>query len=456
MSLLPIDEALRIIAESTPLMPLESAAPHEALGRPLAERIVSTADLPPFDNSAVDGYALHLDDIERGEAADASAQALVLRVAAEVAAGGEESEPLAPGETVRVMTGGRVPRGASAVVMREDVIEPEGRGAGGSDDVTKLENRKVERAITERRTTGGSGRAGETAHHAFATIRRAPSPGANIRRRGDEIRAGDVACDAGQIVNPGALGLLVSLGIDRVAVRRRPRVAVLATGNELLPAGARAAPGHIYDSSTPILSALVASAGALPMPLPIARDDRDELARAFARGLEHDVLISTGGVSVGDYDFTKEILASLGVEIRFWKVAMKPGKPLVYGVRGETRVFALPGNPGSSLATFERFVRPALRKMVGDAHWEPRDVDALADAPCKNGGDRTLFLRARAFARAGALYARPFEAQGSGTIRSLADCNAFIVLPPHTQKIGAGERVRVQLLPEVFGDLYAG
>jgi molybdopterin molybdotransferase len=448
MSLLPIDEALRIIAESTPLMPLESATPADALGRPLAERVVAPTDLPPFDNSAVDGYAMHLDDIAlagRAAAPDGSAQALVLRVAAEVAAGGEESAPLAPGETVRVMTGGRVPRGASAVVMREDVIEPEQRRTGGSEHVVESEPRGV----------GGAGGAGES-RAAFATIRRAPSAGANIRRRGDEIHAGDVACDAGQLVNPGVLGLLVSLGIDRVAVRRRPRVAILATGNELLPAGAGPAPGHIYDSSTPILSALVASAGAVPVPLPIARDDRGELARAFARGLEHDALISTGGVSVGDYDFTKEILASLGVEIRFWKVAMKPGKPLVYGVRGETRVFALPGNPGSSLATFERFVRPALLKMVGDARWEPREVEALADAPCANKGDRTLFLRARAFARDGALYARPFEAQGSGTIRSLSECNAFIVLPPRTPRIDAGERVRAQLLPEVFGELYAG
>ena len=422
MSLLPIDEALRIIAESTPLMPIETASPLDALGRPLVERVVAPVDLPPFDNSAVDGYAMHPDDIAaaaRGAAQSESAKPLVLRVAAEVAAGGEESAPLAPGETVRVMTGGRVPRGASAVVMREDVVEPQPHG------------------------------------DANATIRRAPNPGANIRRRGGEIRAGDVACEAGQIVNPGVLGLLVSLGIERVALRRRPKVAILATGNELLAAGAIRTPGSIYDSSTPILSALVASAGAIPVPLPIARDDRDDLARTIARGLEHDALITTGGVSVGDYDFTKEILGSLGVEIRFWKVAMKPGKPLVYGIRGGTRVFALPGNPGSSLATFERFVRPALRKMVGDAHWEPRDVDALADAPCENSGDRTLFLRARAFARDGVLRARPFEAQGSGTIRSLADCNAFIVLPPRTSRIEAGGRVRVQLLPEVFGDLSA-
>jgi len=412
VSLLPVDEALAIIAASAPLLEIEDVPPADALGRVLAAPVEAAIDLPPFDNSAVDGYAIHSADFAQPDAEVGSA----LRVRGAVAAGGAAAAPLAPGETVRVMTGGRVPDGADAVVMREEVTESEGVAVFWSG---------------------------------------APA-GANIRRRGLEIRAGEIACAEGALVNPGALGLLVSLGVARVRVRRRPRVAILATGDELLAAGAAPSPGHIYDSSTPILTALVASAGAIPVPLPLARDDRDELARRFREGLECDVFVTTGGVSVGDHDYTKEILTSLGVTIRFWKVAMKPGKPLVYGERGATRVFGLPGNPGSSLATFERFVRPALRKMAGDPAWAPREADAILDAPCENPGGRAWFLRAHATVRDGALHARPLALQGSGTLRSLAECNAFVILPPDTPPLAAGARVRAQLLPELYGALAGG
>ncbi|MFN0152082.1 MAG: gephyrin-like molybdotransferase Glp [bacterium] len=412
MSLLPIDEALALIAASAPLLEIEDVPPADALGRTLAAPVVAAGDLPPFDNSAVDGYAICSADFAQPDAEIGAA----LRVRGAVTAGGAAAPPLAPGETVRVMTGGRVPDGADAVVMREEVTETDGVAVFWSG---------------------------------------APA-GANIRRRGLEIRAGELACDAGTLVNPGALGLLVSLGVARVSVRRRPRVAILATGDELLEPSAAPRHGHIYDSSTPILSALVASAGAIPVPLPLARDDRDELAQRFRDGLEHDVFVTTGGVSVGDHDFTKEILAQLGVTIRFWKVAMKPGKPLVYGERGATRVFGLPGNPGSSLATFERFVRPALRKMVGDPAWAPREADAILDAPCDAPGNRAWFLRAHATIRDGALHALPLAAQGSGTLRSLADCNAFIILSAGSPPRVAGARVRVQLLPEIYGVLSGG
>lgn len=412
MSLLPVDDALAIIAASVPLLEIEEAAPGDALGRALAAPVVAACDLPPFDNSAVDGYAVASAEFARPDAEIGAA----LRVRGAVTAGGDAAPPLGPGETIRVMTGGRVPDGADAVIKREDVSETDGVAV----------------------FWGG-----------------APA-GANIRRRGHEIRAGERACAAGEIVNPGSLGLLVSLGVERVRVRRRPRVAILATGDELLAAGAAPRAGHIYDSSTPILTALVASAGAIPVSLPLARDDRDELAQRFREGLEHDVFVTTGGVSVGDHDFTKEILESLGVAIRFWKVAMKPGKPLVFGERGATRVFGLPGNPGSSLATFERFVRPALRKMAGDPAWAPRDADAILDAPCENAGRRVVFLRAHAALRDGALHARPLGAQGSGTLRSVAECNAFIILPPDSPRLAAGARVRVQLLPEIYGALAGG
>jgi molybdopterin molybdotransferase len=286
-----------------------------------------------------------------------------------------------------------------------------------------------------------------------ARVRRAAAAGANIRPRGEEIRAGEVALEAGRRVNPGALGFLLALGVERVAVRRRPRVAILATGNELVPAGEPLRPGAVRDTSTPTLAALVESAGAVAAPLPIAPDERAPLAERVREGLAHDVLVTTGGVSVGDYDFVKEVLAEQGVTIRFWRVAIKPGKPFVYGTRGETRVFGLPGNPGSSLATFERFVRPALRKMVGDPAWAPAEAEAVLDARCGNPGERTWLLRAALAWRGGALHARPLTGQGSGMLRSAGEANGFIVLPPGA--VGeAGARVTVHVLPSVFGDVW--
>jgi molybdopterin molybdotransferase len=255
-------------------------------------------------------------------------------------------------------------------------------------------------------------------------------------------------------VNAGGMGFLIALGVGAVAVRRRPRVALLATGNELVPAGEPIRQGAVRDSSTPTLAALVASAGAIPVPLPIAPDDRALLAERVREGLRSDLLVTTGGVSVGDYDYVKEVLVELGVEIRFWRVAMKPGKPLVYGIRGDARVFGLPGNPGSSLATFERFVRPALRKMVGDPEWAPVETEAVLEGECGNPGDRTAFLRARLSWKAGALAARSLEGQGSGTLRSLGEANGFIVLPPGALRRGRGARVRVQVLSSVFGDVH--
>ncbi len=415
MSLLPIEEAFRIIAETTPLLPVEQVPPREALGRVLAEAVAAPIDLPPFENSAVDGYAVRSRDLVALPArASESGPTVTLRVRGAVAAGGAAIGALASGETARVMTGGRIPAGADAVVMREDVAE--------APDV--------------------------------ARVRRAVEPGANVRPRGEEIRGGEVALEAGRRVNPGGLGFLLALGVERVAVRRRPRVAILATGNELVAEGAPLRPGAVRDSSTPTLSTLVESAGGVPAPLPIAPDDRALLAERVREGLSHDVLVTTGGVSVGDYDFVKEVLAEQGVKIRFWKVAMKPGKPFVYGIRGETRAFGLPGNPGSSLATFERFVRPALRKMVGDPAWAPAEAEAVLDARCGNAGDRTWFLRAALSWRDGSLHARPLAGQGSGTLRSAGEANGFIVLPPGAINREAGARVTVQILPAVYGEVW--
>ncbi len=426
MSLLPVEEALRAIAESTPLLPIEEVTPAEALGRCLAEDVVAPVDLPPFDNSAVDGYAISGDDLA-ALAEGTPMGGLALRVRGVVPAGGEmTSSALRRGETFRVMTGGRIPPGASAIVMREDVDEGEPIAAGAA--------------------AAGTADRGEVVR-----VLRGPRAGANVRGRGEEIGAGEPALLAGQLVNPGGLGFLIALGVDRVRVRRRPRVALVATGDELVEAGGPLRPGAVRDSSTPTLAALVASAGGEPVPLPIAPDDRAILTERLREGLAHDALITTGGVSVGDYDFVKDALGSLGVEVRFWRVAMKPGKPFVYGVRGETRVFGLPGNPGSSLACFERFVRPALRKMAGDPAWAPVDVEAVQDGECGNPGDRTYFVRAALSWRDGRVRARPLEGQGSGTLRSLAEANGFVMLPPGAIRRGRGALVSVHVLPNGYG-----
>jgi molybdopterin molybdotransferase len=401
LSVLEPDEACAQILDSlddvAPLPP-ERVGLADALGRALAEAIVASRALPPFDCSQMDGYALR--------AADARAPGARLRIAFEVAAGAPSPPPLPPGACCRLFTGAPIPAGADAVEMQEEV------------------------------TRQGSA----------ARFRRAVEPGRFVRRAGSDLAEGAVALAAGATVDVGAVGLAAALGRTELAVHRRPRVGLLATGDELVPVDRTPAPGQIVDSNSHALAAACREAGALPVLLPFARDDRASLRRALDAARGFDVLVSTGGVSVGERDLVKEALQAAGAKLDFWRVAMRPGKPVAFGRWRRSAVFGLPGNPASALVTFELFVRPALRRMAGLAGTGRSRLAARLAAPASKAAGLTYFLRARATSRAGALWVEPLASQTSGDLSSVTGFEALAVLPRDATYLRRGATVDAILL----------
>jgi molybdopterin molybdotransferase len=385
------------LADVTPL-PAERVPFRAALGRVLAEDIVASRAVPPFDNSQMDGYALR--------AADAPRPGARLPVAFEVAAGAGGDAALPPGACARVFTGAPLPRGADSVEMQEEV---------------------------ERR--GGS-----------AVFRRAAARGRYVRPAGHDVAEGAVALARGALVDPGAVGLAAALGRTELAVHRRPRVAVLATGDELVPVDRAPAPGQIHDSNSHAIAAACADAGADPVLLPLAGDDPAALRAAVMAAAGFDALVTTGGVSVGERDLTRAALEAQGTVLDFWRVAMRPGRPIAFGRMGPTAVFGLPGNPASALVTFELFVRPALRALAGlGGGGRPVLPARLATAQVKEPG-LTYYLRARARLRGGALWVEPLATQSSGALTSVTGHDALAVLPPGPARIRRGAAVEVILL----------
>jgi len=385
-----IDEALRLVLESVRPLEAEDVPVGEAPGRWPAREAVAAVDLPPFDSSAMDGYAVR--------AADTPGE---LRVAAQSAAGRPAAAALAAGEAFGISTGAVVPEGADAVVPVE---------------------------VTESR--GDSVRVDAVA------------VGDNVRPRGGDIRAGDVVVRAGSRLGPAQVGALAAVGIGTVECCRRPRVALLATGTELRRPGEPLGPGEIYESNTTLLAAQLRSAGALPEPLDAVADDEQATRAALARGLEADVLITSGGVSVGPHDLVRAALSELGAEEVFWRVAVKPGKPVVFARRGATLVFGLPGNPVSSLVGFELFVRPALYALQGAAAPGPAYEPGLLAAPLRRGPDRDELVRARALPSEEGMRLEPVAGQASHMIARAAAADALVLVPRGDGELAAGTSVR--------------
>ena len=324
----------------------------EALGRPLARELVSDIDIAPFDNSAMDGFAVHAEDTS--DASDATPA--MLEVVEEIPAGCVPTRAIAPGQAARIMTGAPLPEGASAVVKIEDT-EP--AGLGGT-----------------------------------VAIRVPAREGENIRRRGEDVRLGDVVLAPGEIVNPAAVALAASTGHASVWVHRRPRVAVLATGDELVAPDTVPGPGQIRDSNSHAIAAQVSAAGACPLRYEIVRDTTEAVRAALARAAaETDVIISSGGVSVGDYDVVRDVLTREG-RLEFWSVAMRPGSPVTFGAYAGVPFFGLPGNPTSAFVGFELFVRPALRTMLGHRELRRPVVTARLAEEIRKRPGRTHFVRA--------------------------------------------------------------
>ncbi len=385
-----IDEALARVLERIVPLPLEHVPVREAAGRVVGRPVRSFADLPPFDSSAMDGYAIR--------AADAPG---VLRVVGHSAAGAPEARDVGRGEAVAISTGAVVPAGADAVVPVEQTAP-----AGGDVRVTSAVAKKD-----------------------------------NIRPRGGDLRRGDVVVDAGITLGPPQLGAIAASGCAVVECGRRPRAAVLATGSELRAPGSTLGPGQIYESNTVLLEAQLRAAGAEAAVLGVVGDDEEETRAALARGLEYDVLITSGGVSVGEHDLVRGGLAALGVEEVFWRVAVKPGKPVAFGVRGSTLVFGLPGNPVSSLVDFELFVRPALRALQGAAAPGPAYRAGRLARAVGRSADRDQLVRARTGVERGEVLLDPLTGQESHMIGRAAAATALVLVPRGAGELAAGSPV---------------
>ena len=400
---LNVEEALeQVLREFHPLEP-EQVPILEALGRVLAEDVYAGADIPPLANSSMDGYAVLATDTA-GASREAPAR---LRVVGEIAAGYITEAKVTPGTAIRIMTGAPIPPGADAVVKVEDT-EPQG------EEVT-----------------------------IFAE---AP-PGQYIRPAGEDVRRGELVLRRGTVVRPQEIGMLATLGHRDVLVTRRPRVAILATGDEVVEIDAPLGPGKIRNGNSYSNAAQVVKHGGVPVLLGIARDDVEELTEKIRAGLEQnvDLFLTSGGVSVGDLDMVKDVLAAEG-EISFWRVRMKPGKPLAFGKIGSVPVLGLPGNPVSVMVSFEMFVRPAMLKMLGVTDWERPTVEATLVDEVKHKDSRRHYLRVRVEKRGEEYRATLTGGQGSGILSSMIKANGLAIIPEEWTHVPAGAQVRVMLL----------
>ncbi len=401
--MLRVEEALeRILNEIGRLEPETMALP-EALGRVLAQSIASQEEVPPFANSAMDGYALRSDDTQ---AASARAPRR-LRLVGTVQAGSVAERPVGAGEAMRILTGAPVPPGANAVIQQE---------------LTQI----------------GEG---------WIEVQQPVVAGNNVRHPGEDIRRGTLVLQEGAVLGPSEIGVLASLGVAAVNVYRRPVVSILATGDELVEIHESLRPGQIRNSNSYLVAAAVTLAGGIPRPLGIARDQVEELRTKLLAAEEADLIITSGGVSVGDYDLVKDILRERGV-IDFWRVNLKPGKPLAFGRLGGTPLLGLPGNPVSAAVTFELFARPVLRKMQGFTRLlrpivQVRLLDGIQEA-----SNRRHYVRAHVEWREGGFVATTTGRQDSHILSSMLGANALLVIPEGSPPMQPGEMAQAMLLVE--------
>ena len=402
--MLTVEEALEQVLSRTPVLEAESLDVTEALGRVLAEPVVSRREIPPWPNSSMDGYAIRSADTRGGAAR--------LKVVTHVAAGAMPSRAIGAGEAARIFTGAPLPDGADAVVPQEDVE------ASG-------EHVRVPATV---------------ARDAF------------VRPRGEDVRPGERVLEPGQRLGPAEIGLLATLGHSPVRVHRRPRVAILSTGNELADLGEEPGPGQIPNSNSYSLMAQALEAGAIPINLGIARDELPAIERRVSSARQADVLLSSAGVSVGEFDLVREALTRSGATLHLWQVSMRPGKPITFGTLGRTLVFGLPGNPVSAMVTFELFVRPALLRMSGSAVLHRPRLSARARSRILNPGPRRGYLRVRLRRRGDGFDAELTGEQGSAILRSMTLADGLVVVPPDST-VNEGDALEVIVLRalDLFG-----
>lgn len=403
-TMLGVEEARNKILEHVAVGAVQVLPLQSVLGMVLAAPVRAQVDVPAFDNSAMDGFALD----HRITASASVSSPVRLPIAGFQAAGRVDFGSLKPGLALRIGTGAYIPWDVTAVVKLEEVREENGEIV-------------VTQSVTE---------------------------GAHIRRRAEETARGEAVLASGVSLSASVLGYLTSIGVAEVPVHARPRVGIVPTGTELVPLGGALGPGQIYDSNSVALAAAMQADGVAARVYPPLKDDVALQQTAIAKVMnENDIVLITGGVSVGHHDHVKSILTQVEVQPLFWKVRQKPGKPLFVGVRGDQMVFGLPGNPASSLISYYEYVRPALRKLMGHRALLLTELKLPCEAALSKEAGKTHFLRARITDKNGERAVAPCHGQGSHSLKSFAEANALIVLPEEVTHINVGERVVVHVLP---------
>jgi molybdopterin molybdotransferase len=404
--MISVEDALSLILSQIREMGSERVDITSSLGRVIAEDIYARRNNPPWDNSAMDGYAVMNEDIMSATRDNPA----ILKVIEDLPAGYTAKNIVNKGEAIRIMTGAPIPMGADTVVMVEDT-EKDG------------ENVKI--------------------------LRETPLCG-NIRRAGEDIKTGELVVPKGTVIRPAEVGIMATCGRAFVSVYQRPRVAVVSTGDELVDVDDEITEGKIVTSNSYTLSAMAADCGADAFQLGIAKDTREALKEKLRQALHADVIITSGGVSVGDFDFVKDVLKELGSEMKFWKVAMKPGKPLAFGTIGGKPAFGLPGNPVSCMVCFEQFVRPSILKMMGHNKIYRPVINATLKEDINKKSGRKHFMRSFARFEEGRYTVTTAGDQGSGILKSMVAANALLIFPDELSLLKAGDKVKVQLIDRTF------
>lgn len=396
-------DAQKVVLDAAPVLGLEKISILDAMGRVLGEDIVAERANPPWDNSAMDGFAVRWEDIKQEHTVQ---KPITLLVIEDVPAGTMPSKAVGPGQAIRIMTGAPIPHGADTVLKVEDTEQT-------PDSIR---------------------------------VFKAEPKGSNIRPQGEDVKKGDCIIAKGTRIRPGEVGMLAILAKSFVFVHQQPRVAILSTGDELADLDERFSEEKIINSNSYGIAAAVQEAGGVPLLLGIARDTPAALKEKISQGLNADILVLSGGVSMGDYDFTKAVFHELGAEMNFWKLAIRPGQPLAFGKIQGRLAFGLPGNPVSSMVTFEQLVRPALLKMSGCRSYERPVVHALFQERFSKRGDRRHFLRGILTQEEGVFKVRTTGDQGSGILTSMVKANCLIDVPVEIERLNPGDEVTVQLL----------
>jgi len=400
--------AQQTVLEATQVLGCEKVSLLDVLGRVLGEDIIAPRSNPPWDNSAMDGFAVRWEDIKQEHAITKIPELIIVE---DVAAGAVPKKSVGPGEAIRIMTGAPMPEGADTVV-RVEYTEP----SATSVRIMKTESGK----------------------------------GACIRSKGEDVQEGECIIAKGTQLRSGEIGMLAILAKSFVLVYQRPRVAILSTGDELADLDEAFDEHKIVNSNSYGIAAGVQEAGGIPVLLGIAKDNPDSLKEKIRQGLTCDVLVLSGGISMGDYDFTKPVFAELGADMNFWKLAIRPGQPVAFGKIQGKLAFGLPGNPVSSMVTFDQLVRPAMLKMGGQPNWERPVVQAVFQETFSKQKDRRHFLRGILRHENGVLTVKTTGGQGSGILTSMVKANGFIDVSEETESLKPGDLVNVQLLSRNF------